>query len=199
MSENKPMETRLLKANNVQRRFYVKEVEALTSRAASKARADADHKKAVVYNHHVQKAMGGELEKLLNTRALIQAHKQAILELQECAAIRRRLNKRGLKSTKTTGGYRNTDPLEFYTDPPAVDEKSEDVCQVIVGNPQVQLRMMECSNNPPYALYEKSILSIESQTDNYREAQDTLRRQIWGVVSTDEILDMIEAFKTEWL
>jgi hypothetical protein len=113
--------------------------------------------------------------------------------------VRRRLNKRGLKSTKATGGYRDSDPLEFYTDPPAVDEKSEDVCQVIVGNPMVQLRMMDCSNNPPYAEYEKSILSIESETDKYREAQDTLRRLIWGVVSTDEILDLIEAFKKEWL
>lgn len=198
MSENQN-NTRLLKANNVQRRFYVKEVEALTSRAASKARNDADHKKAVVYNHHVQKAMGAELEKLLNIRASIQAHKQAILELQTCEAVRRRLNKRGLKSDVNDHYGRINDALDFYTRPPATDKKSEDVCQVIVGNPMVQLRMMECSNNPPYAEYEESILSIESNTDNYREAQDTLRRQIWGVVSTDEILDLIEQFKKEWL
>jgi len=194
-----PQEQRLLKANNVQRRFFVKEVEALTERAAQKARDDIKHRKEVVYNQHVQKAMGGELDKLLEIRSQIQAHKQAIIELQKCESIRRRLNKRGLKSDVTEYYGRVTDALDYYTQPPATDKKSEDVCLVTVGNPQVQLTMMNCRNNPPYAEYEQAISSIELDESMYREAIDTLRRQIWGVVSTDEILDLIAQFKKDWI
>ncbi len=199
MSEN-PINTRLLKANNVQRRFYVKEVEALTAAAARKARQDIADKKAIIYNQHVQKAMGAELAKLLEIRSKIQAHMLEIEKLQACPDVRRRLNKRGLKSTKDRSGYgRTVDPLDYYTEPPSTDVKSEDICQNVIGNPQVQMVMMECRNNPPYAKYEDALTGVVMDEANYHEAIDTLRRQIWGVVSTDEILNLIAEFKSDWL
>ena len=201
MNEDSNPERKLLKANNVQRRFYVKEVDVLASQAERKHRQDMTDKKAVIYNQHVQMAMGGELQKLLDIRAQIQTHKQEIERLRttEMASVRRRLNKRGVKNKVQEHYGRVSDALSYYTQPPMVDEKDEDICKTIIGNPQVQASLMDCTNNPPYAEYERAIIGLETETALFNDEIGTLKRQIWGVVSTDEILDLIEAFKERWL
>ena len=52
---------RLLKANNVQRRRYEKMADEVINRAQAKQRDNLNHKKQVIYNQHVEKAMGAEL------------------------------------------------------------------------------------------------------------------------------------------
>lgn len=201
MSEEKPV-TRLLKANNVQRRWFLKRAEELITRGKSKSVADLNHKKAVIYNQAVEKAMGGDLAKLLDVRMKIQAHKQEIRKLQGdgVADIKRRLNKRGIK---TSDEYRYNSSsncaLSFYTDPPAVDEKSQDVCEVIVGNPLVQLRLMDCHNNKPYAAYEDAIEPLIVNAQVFQDAGDKLRQDIWAVVSTDDITDAMDKFRKDWV
>ena len=198
MSE-KQTQTRLLKANNVQRRRFEKVADEVINRAHSKSRDDLNHTKGVLYNAAVEKAMGAELEKLLEIRKQIQKHKRAILALQETDDIKRRLNKRGIK-TADGYSYRGSGcALHFYTEPPATDEQSEDVCEVIVGNHLVQLRLMDCHNNKPYADYEQAIAGLVVDEQEFSDASDDLRSQIWGVVSTDEIMQVLADFRSKWL
>lgn len=193
---------RLLKANNVQRRRFEKLASEVINRAHSNQREVRTAKKAIIYNQQVEKAMGGELGKLLAIRGKIQAHKQEIIRLQktETEGIRRRLNKRGLKTNSVVYSYRgDVDALDFYTDPPAVDEKSEDVCEVIVGNPLVQMRLMDCPNNPPYAQYKENISGLSATEIAFDDACEELRSDIWAVVTTEDIQNRLAAFKKLWL
>ena len=197
---NDQTKQRLLKANNVQRRRFEKIADEVICRGRTKSRNDITSQKAIVYNQHVQKAMGAELSKLLVIRRQVQEKKLEIQALQESAEpIRRRLNKRGVKAI---GGnnYRNDfGYLEFYLDPPAEDVKNEDVCQVIVGNPLVQLRLMDCQNNKPYADYTEAISKLVVDEQAYTDACEQLRSDIWSVVSTEDITAKIDAFKKLWL
>jgi hypothetical protein len=192
---------RLLKANNVQRRRYEKMFESVASEARRKASIDLNHQQKVVYNQVVEETLGHDLKELLALRADIQKKKQELEELQKgerVERIRDRLVKRGVKSRIQTG-YRDYDPLEFYTNPPAKDEKSEDVCQVIVGNPLVQARLFDFPNNKPYAEYmERARALSEAQDLLHRDIQD-VEATIWQVVTTDEIVTTINNFKERWL
>lgn len=207
MSESKNTDLlakqRLLKANNVQRRRFEKLADEVINRAHNKHRADVNDKQAVLYNESVEEAMGGELAKLLKIRAEIQKHKQAIEKLRDISDIKRRLNKRGIKCSSGPWGtnYRGTDygSFDFYMDPPAVDEKSEDVCERVVGNPLVQLRLMDCPNNPPYAQYLEKISTLEADRISFSEACEELRSDIWAVVTTEDIQSKLNGFKQAWL
>lgn len=195
---------RLLKANNVQRRRFEKMADEVIGRASNKQRSDTSDKKQTIYNEVVEQAMGGELAKLLEIRKQIQKHKQAIEELRKIPDIRRRLNKRGIacKSGESwPTNYRGVDygHFDFYLDPPAVDEKSEDVCEKVVGNPLVQMRLMDCPNNPPYQKYLDRISDLETDRLEFDDACETLRSDIWAVVTTEDIQSKVTEFKQRWL
>ena len=195
---------RLLKANNVQRRRFEKLADEVINRANSNQVSVRSDAKAVLYNQQVEKAMGGELKKLLEIRAKIQSHKQEIEKLRKIGDIKRRLNKRGIKCSTSEGwdtNYRGVDygHFDFYLDPPAVDEKSEDVCENIVGNPLVQMRLMDCPNNPPYASYQEEISGLTATSLAFDEACEELRSDIWAVVTTEDIQSKLTQFKGLWL
>ena len=187
---------RLLKANNVQRRRFEKVADELFARTSTKSRKDIQHAKDVVYNKVVEETMGNDLKVLMKIRGQIQAHKQEIAKIVEAAEkVRTRLVKRGISVPR--GGYSN--PLNYYIDPPVTDEKQEDVCVRVVGNPHVVLDLMKCDNNAPFAEYKTRIARIVVDEQVYKDACDKLRSDIWAVVSTDEIVAKLDAFRAVWL
>lgn len=196
MSEKTNLEVRLLKANNMQRRRFEKLADDAIWRAKAVQSTNNAHKKDVIYNQTVEKTMGADLQKLLELRAEIQQAKLALEELtRKAEPIRVRLNKRGID---TSSSYGNIQRFDFYLNPPAVDYKSTDVCEKVVGNPMVQLRLMDCPNNKPYAEYQKNISSLIDEEEEFAAACEELRANIWSVVSTEDILGVLAEFKKVW-
>lgn len=203
-SNDRLAKQRLLKANNVQRRRFEKLADEVISRANSTQHEVRQDSKATIYNQVVEKTMGGELQKLLTLRQQIQAHKQEIEKLRKIGDIKRRLNKRGIKCSTDENWPTNYQGVNyghfaFYLDPPAVDEKKEDVCENIVGNPLVQMRLMDCPNNAPYAEYQENVSGLAATEMGFREACEILRGDIWAVVTTEDIQNALAKFKELWL
>lgn len=188
----------LLKANNVQRQAYVKRAEALAKRVKYAFLADKQDAQARVENKLVEREMGADLLDLLRIRAEIQANKLANEALKtQAEGVRTSLSNKGL--TVQDGGY-GSSPWRFYTDPPAIDTPdSPDVCKKDLGNENVTFTVRRCQNNPLYEELQKELVTL---TDKHMELEsdiDSMSDQIWGVVTTDEILTLLNNFKGKWV
>jgi hypothetical protein len=186
---------RLLKANNVQRRRFEKMAETAVNTCSRHQHNVLRDKREAVYKQVVEETMGHDLKVLLGMRDTVQSLKQQIDKVKEGAEkVRQRLVKRGISASSSS--YRH--PLNYYIDPPAVDEKSEDVCVRTIGNPHVQLRLMECSNNEPYRDYKERIASFDHEEEAFNAAADALMADIWALTTTEEIVEAINKFREEW-
>jgi len=198
MNEDKTKQ-RLLKANNVQRRAYVKRFEVLAKRAKRFFLNDKRDAQARVENKLVEREMGADLDTLLDLRSQIQDAKIKQHELvRQAEAVREELReKKGLTIQSSSYGRSAWD---YYVNPPMVDTPDDpDVCKKDLGNEDVQFTVRRCQQNP---LYDELLKELTALTDKHMELENDIDRipaQIWGVVTTDEILDLLMEFQTKWV
>jgi hypothetical protein len=198
MNEDKTKQ-RLLKANNVQRRAYVKRFEVLAKRAKRFFLNDKRDAQARVENKLVEREMGADLDTLLDLRAQIQETKLKQAELvKQAEAVREELReKKGLTIQSSSYGRSAWD---YYVNPPMVDTPDDpDVCKKDLGNEDVQFTVRRCQQNP---LYDELLKELTALTDKHMELENDIDRipaQIWGVVTTDEILALLGEFQTKWV
>jgi len=194
---------RLLKANNVQRRRLEKMVDKYESRARSELHTVNQQHHEIVRQAVVRDAVGADdLEVLEQIQQRVLSLKEQIKYTQSLAEpVRKRLSAKGL-STKIQESYRGPlDPLRYYTDPEIPGPVDEDVCkEETIGHPGLKtLKIRQCRSNPLWAEYERQCLDSKLDLDTLQNDAETLRAQVWALVTTDEILAALDAFKEKYL
>jgi uncharacterized small protein (DUF1192 family) len=190
---------RLLKANNVQRRRF----EGMASDLINKARRRTREIDRGVRKHAkqavIKEVLGDDLQLLLDYRERIQRLKQEIEQLQATVdkTVRPKIKAKGLHADKT----RYSDPLDYFVDPPAVDEPDDDdVCKETIGDPLMDVfSIKECRGNPTWVKFEHKVLGLDLEADVMEQHGENLMAQVWQLVTTDEIVWALQAFREEWI
>lgn len=183
---------RALKANNVQRRFFVKMlVDEYSPMAKRKVRDERELRKEQVEQGLVLEVLDGSLDRLLEIR-------QSILNLKaEAVEIADEAKEHGLQvdmgSSYSRGG------LKFYTQPDASDVSVDSCTKPGINQYLVGFSVRRCANNPWYAKLERLLERERGRSIDLDFDLTELRQTIWEAVSTPEITKAINAFKAKWI
>lgn len=179
--------TRLLKANNVQRRRFEKMADRVIAQSIDSLNTTNREDKTITEKALIREALGADYDKMIECRnrlLSLEAQKEGVRNILE--GVKGRSIAKGI----TNSGYRS---WNYYSNPTPPEP---DACSIEVGDPTIQgLHIQQCRGNDLYVELEKKTLDLDDEKMDLELASEALRADVWRLVTTDEIVDAITQFK----